>query len=79
MGNYFLGIDVGSSSVKTMIFDAESGTAVGHTTYPQSELSIDSLQAGWAEQDPEIWWDCFKTGLADLRNQIGRAACRERG
>ena len=69
MGKYFLGIDVGSSSVKTMIFDAESGTAVGHATYPQSELSIDSLQTGWAEQDPEIWWDCFKVGLADLQSR----------
>ncbi len=69
MGRYFLGIDVGSSSVKTTVFDAESGTTIGHATHPQSELSIDSLQPGWAEQHPEIWWDCFKVGLADLRSR----------
>ncbi len=69
MDEYFLGIDIGSSSVKTTIFDAKSGTTVGHATHPQGELSINSLQPGWAEQDPEVWWESFKAGFSQIRGR----------
>ncbi len=63
---YFLGIDVGSSSVKTSIFDAEKGLSVGKATFPASEQRIDAEHPGWAEQDPELWWKNFKAGYEQI-------------
>lgn len=66
MGPYFVGIDVGSSSVKTSIFDAEKGISLGQSSYPSTEQVIESLFPGWAEQDPAMWWDHFTTGYAQI-------------
>ncbi len=62
----FLGIDVGSSSVKLSVLDGESGKSVGSLSHPESELAIASPAAGFAEQDPDTWWDCVRKGLARL-------------
>lgn len=53
---YLLGFDLGSSSVKACLLDAESGTAVASAFFPETELSIDAPQPGFAEQNPETWW-----------------------
>lgn len=66
MGTTFLGIDVGSSFVKTTIFDAESGVCIGEASFPGSEQKIETPHPGWAEQDPETWWDHFKKGYARI-------------
>jgi len=62
----FLGIDLGSSSIKLSVIDGETGRCLGSTQYPEKELSIDSPRAGWAEQDPEEWWDCVQKGCRIL-------------
>lgn len=67
---YFLGLDVGSSSVKLSILDGESGKAVAATHYPKTELEISSPLAGWAEQHPDTWWECIKQGCAELRAKV---------
>ena len=54
---YFLGIDVGTSSIKASIVDADSQQVVASAQYPDSEAAISSPQAGWAEQAPEMWWE----------------------
>jgi len=51
-----LGIDLGSSSIKVSVIDAETGNCLSSATYPEKEMSIKAEQPGWAEQDPEIWW-----------------------
>jgi xylulokinase len=56
MQKYLLGYDVGSSSVKVSIVDAESGAAIATAQSPDEEMSMIALKPGWAEQDPEIWW-----------------------
>lgn len=52
-----LGIDIGSSSIKVAILDVETGKRVAMVTLPETEMKIDAPQAGWAEQDPMMWWD----------------------
>ena len=52
-----LGIDVGTSSIKVAIVDAHSQQCITTAQYPEAETPITSLQKGWAEQDPEIWWE----------------------
>jgi xylulokinase len=52
-----LGIDIGTSSIKVSIVDAQTQNCVATVQYPDSETGITSLQKGWAEQSPEMWWE----------------------
>ena len=63
---YLLGIDLGSSSVKVALVDADSGQCVATASYPDSEAPIKALQPGWAEQRPDDWWQYLKCALAKL-------------
>ncbi|MGM9804237.1 MAG: xylulokinase [Muribaculaceae bacterium] len=63
---YLLGYDIGSSSVKASIVDAQSGKCVGSTFFPKSEAPIMSLRAGWAEQDPNQWWQYLCSATAEV-------------
>ena len=67
----FLGLDIGSSSVKLAILDGNSGSTLASTTHPASELDIHSPQSGFAEQDPDTWWQCVVAGLAQLKAKPG--------
>jgi xylulokinase len=51
-----LGIDVGTSSIKVSVVDADTQTCIASAQYPETETGITSLQPGWAEQSPEMWW-----------------------
>jgi xylulokinase len=51
-----LGYDIGSSSIKASLVNAETGESVSSASSPEQEMKIDSPQAGWAEQHPELWW-----------------------
>lgn len=53
---YLLGLDIGSSFVKASVTDAESGRLMAMANSPDQEMPISSPKAGWAEQDPEMWW-----------------------
>ena len=57
---YLLGYDIGTSSVKASLVDAETGQTVASAQYPDAEAPITSKQAGWAEQEPEMWWNELK-------------------
>ncbi|MEO6455504.1 MAG: FGGY family carbohydrate kinase [Ginsengibacter sp.] len=51
-----MGIDIGTSSVKVAVVNAETQQCIASAQYPETETSITSLQTGWAEQSPEMWW-----------------------
>ena len=63
---YFIGYDVGSSSLKAALLNAKTGKTVAAAQYPDSEMPIQAKQAGWAEQDPAMWWDACKKATARL-------------
>lgn len=52
-----LGIDIGTSSIKVSIVDAQTQNCIASAQYPESEAGIKTLQKGWAEQSPEMWWE----------------------
>lgn len=67
---YLLGFDLGSSSVKASLVDADSGVCAASAHYPEHEAPIKSLHAGWAEQDPRgQWWDYAKHALQSVMRQ----------
>jgi len=64
-----LGYDVGSSSIKATLMEAETGKVLAAATSPDKELDIIAQQAGWAEQDPSIWWDHVKRATQKIKSQ----------
>ena len=58
----FLGIDLGTSSVKIIIMD-QSGDIVDSTS---KNYNVSYPKDGWAEQNPEDWWESTKQGIKEL-------------
>lgn len=54
---YLLGYDIGISSVKAALVEAETGRCVASDHYPKTEAPIKTLRPGWAEQRPDDWMD----------------------
>ncbi|QRR02555.1 xylulokinase [Dyadobacter sandarakinus] len=54
---YLLGFDLGSSSVKACLVNADTGAVAASAFYPEREMSIAAPQPGFAEQHPELWWE----------------------
>ena len=59
---YLLGLDIGTSGTKTALFD-ENGETIKTATYG---YELFQPQAGWAEQDPEDWWQASVKGIKDV-------------
>ncbi len=62
-----LGIDVGTSSIKVSVVDSQTQVAVASAQYPDVESGITSLQQGWAEQSPEMWWQHVQQAIKRLQ------------
>ena len=71
MAQYLLGFDVGSSSVKASLVDIQSGQIAASAFYPEKEAPIKAVKAGWAEQDPEMWWGNAKLALQKIMSETG--------
>lgn len=68
---YLLGYDIGSSSVKASLVDAQTGKCVSSAFYPKSEAAIIAVKPGWAEQEPSSWWENLKLATADVLSTSG--------
>ena len=67
---YLMGIDIGTSATKTVIFD-ETGSAVASAL---SEYPLSQPHPGWAEQDPEDWWSAVCKTVRDCIAKSGLTA-----
>ena len=45
---FLLGYDLGSSSVKASLVNAQTGECVSSAFFPKKEMEIKSVKAGWA-------------------------------
>ncbi|MFD2563437.1 xylulokinase [Aquimarina rubra] len=54
---YYIGFDIGSSSVKAALINSENGKSVAIINEPQEEMKIISINRDWAEQNPDVWWE----------------------
>ena len=68
---YTLGVDVGSSSVKASLVNVETGKCVATTFFPKTEAKIIAVNPGWAEQDPESWWENLKLSVNAIMKESG--------
>jgi xylulokinase len=66
---FSLGFDIGSSSIKASIIDIASGKILASDFYPKEEMAINSPHPGFAEQDPELWWNYSKFLLKKLLSE----------
>ena len=53
---FYIGFDVGSSSIKASLVNAITGFSVSTVQEPAQEMSIQCPKNHWAELDPELWW-----------------------
>ncbi len=65
-----LGIDIGTSGCKTVLFDVSGAALSSHT----AEYPLSQPQNGWAEQDPEHWWQATVEGIRAVLAQSGADA-----
>jgi xylulokinase len=68
---YLLGYDIGSSSIKATLIDAETGASVAQAISPQDELEMIVKNPGWAEQEPSTWWLHVVRATREIKNQVG--------
>ena len=59
----YLGIDIGTSGVKTVLIDADQSLIASAT----SPLDIIRAQSGYSEQYPEWWWDTVQKTVSSLQ------------
>ncbi|MCJ7776902.1 MAG: FGGY family carbohydrate kinase, partial [Sedimentisphaerales bacterium] len=69
-----LGYDVGSSSIKATLMEAETGRVLATATSPEKELEIIAKKSGWAEQHPQIWWENVIAATQKIKNRTNFVA-----
>jgi xylulokinase len=69
-----LGYDVGSSSIKATLMEAETGEVLATAASPEKELEIIAQKPGWAEQHPHIWWDNMIAATQKIKTQTNFAS-----
>jgi xylulokinase len=71
-----LGYDIGSSSVKGAVIDLETGKTLASSYHPREEMPIQSPRPGWAEQDPNEWWESLRQVTGHLLSRDNVAAAK---
>lgn len=71
----FVGIDLGTSGVKVAAVDVD-GRFLAQAS---AGYALDAPHPGWAEQDPERWWDATVEAMRDLADRIEPSAVRAIG
>ena len=65
--NYLIGVDVGTSATKTVLFDEDGAVAASASR----EYPLYQPENGWAEQRPEDWRDAVLATLKAVTEQSG--------
>ena len=73
--SYILGIDIGTSGTKTVLF-SEDGVPVSSATY---EYPLYTPQNGYAEQEPLDWWNAVASGIRHVIDESGVSSSEIRG
>jgi xylulokinase len=77
MSEYFIGIDSGTQSTKTILLDASSGKVVASAS--QAYELIEGLPAGHKEQQPQEWIDATRHTIKTVLDQAGIERAQVKG
>ena len=66
---YIMGYDIGSSSIKATLMEAESGKIIASASSPDTELEIIAVKPGRAEQHPQVWWENVKKATSRILSE----------
>lgn len=66
-----LGCDIGSSSIKAALLNVETGETLAAAFSPATELPMLAERAGWAEQDPDLWWAHVVNATREVMRKAG--------
>jgi xylulokinase len=69
---YLVGIDVGTSGTKTVLFDTEGKKIAGKMI----EYPLHAPHPAWAEQDPKDWWEACKKSLRYVTSKVDTSKIR---
>lgn len=74
---YFIGIDSGTQSTKSVVLDFESGDIIAQAQ--QAYELIEGLPAGHLEQHPQLWFEAVDATVRDCLRQLGDRRSEVRG
>jgi len=77
--NYYLGLDIGSSSIKAALVEVESGKSLGVVQEPKEEMGMFAAKNGWAEQSPNEWWKHICAAIAELKKKFNVSKTQIKG
>ncbi|MGA9638740.1 xylulokinase [Flavobacterium sp.] len=66
---YYIGFDLGSSSIKVALVDMATGKSIDVAQEPENEMSMLAVKNGWAEQKPEDWWQHSCNAIKKLKEK----------
>lgn len=61
---YFIGVDVGTQSMKTIVVHSETGSVAGKAV--ENYGLIEGLPPGHKEQDPQVWISAFRSTVREV-------------
>jgi xylulokinase len=76
---YYIGFDIGSSSVKVAIVEIATGKSIGVVQEPETEMAMLALKNGWAEQKPEEWWQHCCNAVAKIKKKYNISGTQIKG
>ena len=76
---YYLGLDIGSSSIKAALVEISSGKSIGVVQEPKQEMGMFAQKNGWAEQKPEDWWRHICSAISHLKKQYNISRTQIKG
>ena len=57
--------------MKASLLDCDSGGRASSSQFPGAEAPMKAVRPGWAEQDPETWWEHAKRGVSKAMSEAG--------
>lgn len=66
-GQFLMGIDIGTQSTRAALLDLD-GRVIASASTPQE---MQTPRPGWAQQDPQVWWDSTISNIQRSIQQSG--------
>ncbi|MCL7762485.1 FGGY family carbohydrate kinase [Polaribacter sp. Z014] len=76
---YYLGLDIGSSSIKAALVEVVTGKSLGVVQEPKEEMGMFAQKNGWAEQKPNDWWLHICNAITKLKKEYNISRTQIKG